>query len=232
VLLAMLPGRTSGSSVEPRLVRTALQAVLVAGLAAAAAVALVRRDLLPAALLHSAGALAVWVWLLEPAVRRAGGAPPARRWQDVRLVCRPCGRDYPPGAWRCPKCRRSLRPRLLNALIWAGLGLAPARVAAMPALGMTSSVDWALAGLILAGVPMLVGLRYGRYWAWAGVQVLWTLGLVLSFGRAAEQSLADPRLMAEAAVQAGLVGVLWFYVTRPQVAGFCSIGREGPAQVR
>ena len=111
-----------------------------------------------------------------------------------------------------------------------------ALVAALAPLALRGfrGVDWGSPEglrilLLFLGLLLLVGLRYGRYWAWAWIQIIWLAQVPLSLVRMADAYVADQTLAAalEAAATATVVSLLLLYMHKKSVRAFCSAPGPG-----
>jgi hypothetical protein len=161
-------------------------------------------------------------WRRDEAV---GGPSEARA---RTLTCRHCGRLVPRVSVRCAECRRRLRPVFLGFFTLVGpiaLFLLTPKLTEWfkePYLYLLS-LWWYAAGALI-----LMGLRYGHFWAWVGIQIVWGVTVVLAavsaVGLLAYKSEVALVSGAPILIQVLVVIYLWTYIYRPRVRDFCSYG--------
>ncbi len=142
---------------------------------------------------------------------------------SIIVKCPKCGEANKPGVFRCTKCNASLRPTLLAVVTLLGpIILVLLAIASLGQIGQNPAAI--LAFLInTAGIAILIGLRYGRYWAWVAIHVVWVINILSS----AIQALAiNPEMLFHTAVQTLIIVLFFFYFHSKRVKAFCSVGRS------
>ncbi len=138
------------------------------------------------------------------------------------VKCPKCAQGEDPGVIRCVECNTSLRPTLLAVVTLVGPIVLV--LLAIASLGQIEQSPVALIAFLmnLAGIVVLLGLRYGRYWAWIGIQVIWVINIAFSviLGLA-----IHPVLLMKAGVQTLIIILFWMYIRSDRVRAFCSVGR-------
>ena len=139
---------------------------------------------------------------------------------DVR--CPKCAEGHPPGVFRCSRCSASLRPVFLGIVTIVGPLLLAIQI-----LGLLAQIEnnpVAVLGVLIncVGIAVLIGLRFGRYWAWVTIQILWVINIAFTVFVALG---THPALLVVALVQALIIAALWAYIHTDRVKAFCAIGR-------
>jgi len=144
------------------------------------------------------------------------------------LKCPKCGEGSPAGATRCTSCKASLLPLPLAVLTTLALLSIPTigfgagmGVREEPRLALV--VAWAVAGMVI-----VFGLRYGRFWAWIAIQVLWALDIAMTVSGAIVLEIDARRvpLVIAAVLGVAIIHILfWVYLYTPRVRQYCSGGR-------
>lgn len=162
------------------------------------------------------------------------------------VACPKCSAVFP-NAPRCANCGASLRPLLLSILtiLWCTWSVCSVLLAAAMATklhlwhfgpGNTLVFDaeedvpfFLVIFFALAIVPIPLGVRLGRYWAWITIQgaFLVSIGLMLLWG--VDHFGGRP---IGVAVRVGIylltMALLWWYIRSDRVEAYCSVGRSVP----
>ena len=162
-------------------------------------------------------------WRRDEAV----GSPNEARARS--LTCRHCGRLVSRASVRCAECRRRLRPVFLGFFTLAGpvvLFLLTPKL--LEQYRDTYSVYMLSIGWYAAGALILMGLRYGHFWAWVGIQIVWGIAVVLAavsaVGLRAYKGEVALAFLVPILIQVLVTIYLWTYIYRPRVRDFCSYG--------
>jgi hypothetical protein len=143
---------------------------------------------------------------------------------DRVVRCRKCGKPHEPGVFRCFWCDTSLRPIWLGIVTVAGPILLVIQSIFISG-GFDAPRGLALALLLLMQAvqfAVLIGLRFGRNWAWIAIQIVWLVNLTCLI-------VATVRVHGSGGFvtfYAAVVVVHWIYIHRPGVRAFCSVGRD------
>lgn len=144
------------------------------------------------------------------------------RLKEEIVLCPKCKTSNNPGVIRCTNCKTCLRPTFLAVVTF----LCPIALVLL-AIASLAQIEQNPAALLVffinvAGIVILIGLRYGRYWAWVGIQVLWGINIAFS---AIEALVIHPALLIRTAVQTLIIILLWMYIHSERVRAFCYVGR-------
>ena len=132
------------------------------------------------------------------------------------------------------RCMENDRPVLLTFITLGGLAgplwWPVVQILQVAAEGPRWDPAWELYGkfalyaaLWMAGLPLFVGLHFGRYWAWIVFQGLCAGGILLMAGLV---GFGRPRLEAPSIRIPSLLWLLlWLYLRSEKVKRFCSVGR-------
>jgi hypothetical protein len=169
------------------------------------------------------------------------------------VKCPKCGEGNNLGVERCIKCNTCLRPVFLGIITLLGTIFL-----AIGSLGFVAKIGqnpFNLVNLIIsmAGIIVLISLRYGQYWAWIAIHVIWiitiamsVLGIILGFlftiisphinQASTEKETTDllgstsKILLTSSIVETIIIGLiivpLWIYFHTERVKAFCSVGRS------
>lgn len=152
----------------------------------------------------------------------------------AEISCPRCGDGNLPGTSRCRKCGANLRPLFLAIMISFGVLVGSvffivvliklATGALSPEWTLPEWLGFASFSLVLA---LFVGLWYGRYWAWVGIQIVWGFRVLLMLTRMVRAVINQVPLgrLGWPAVSAGVGVLLLVYVRKPYVRTFCSAGK-------
>jgi len=173
------------------------------------------------------GCVALMLYL-SPALA-AASTPASTATGCPVLKCRRCGGPSVVGTFRCSSCGRSLRPvvldlcTLIGPFVLAWMVLDALRRIVLET-GQTHTSVESVATIIVvnvAGILVLLGLRYGRYWAWVAAHIVWLINMCILMSIAIFNEV--PFMYVRVGAYAILTLILAQYVHRPYVRTFCSV---------
>ena len=150
------------------------------------------------------------------------------------IKCSKCAQDNDPGVIRCLQCNSSLRPTTLAIFTLFGF-IALAVYAYFSLKGLEESPLALILYLInISGILFLVGLGYGHYWAWIGIQVMGIINIVvyvilyyyIALKPAKFPDLKDEVSLIYTVVHVLIIAFFWIYIYRRKIRDFCSVGRS------
>ncbi len=144
------------------------------------------------------------------------------------VKCPKCGARNNPGVVRCAKCNTSLRPTLLAVVTLLGPIVLLLQSLALLAGFERNPIAPVSLLINAAGIVILISLRFGRYWAWVALQVIWAINIAVTVIVA---FAVNPAFLVVAGAQTLIIVLLWIYIHSERVKSFCSVGRTGGLRI-
>ena len=177
-------------------------------------------------------------WREERERRMSTPAKTVSSSRRITVTCPKCGTQNPPGVSRCAKCHQCIRPFVLSVWTLLCMILAPAALiwTCFVALGVMLGewTVWSLDVPVRATIALvlIIGLRYGRYWAWFSIQIFWmicfTLNAIVFVWRVVSETPQQYHILGF--LNWAVIVSIWWYIRTERVKTFCSAGRARAAR--